>query len=226
MDDPAMGGEVRRALKKNETGFGTPTIKGNIHYDEKYLNVKGKNHFDLNAIDSKTKFVLSELFVEKRTFYACKAFLKKIKEWCYPQILERYRREKTKSRKQRRLITFVSDKFCNYKTAWRKLFFRVTTLRFGVPIACRKYRVEHNNNPIERHNREIKRNNIARGPFQSITGASSTRALQRMVHNYITPHQTLKGRTPAQAANMRLQLGENRLYYLIKLAKKVEMTIR
>ena len=41
----------------------TPIIKGNIHYDEKYVKVKGKDNYDLNAIDSKTKFILAHLFV-------------------------------------------------------------------------------------------------------------------------------------------------------------------
>jgi len=47
----------------------------------------------LTAIDSKTKMVLAEIVVVERTLEACVAFLKQIKDWCYKQMLERYRKE-------------------------------------------------------------------------------------------------------------------------------------
>ena len=72
-------------------------------------------------------------------------------------MLEKYKEEKKKPAKKRRLIIFVSDKFGNYKTAWKKLFNRVTKMRFGVPIACKKFGLKHNNNSVERHNRELSR---------------------------------------------------------------------
>ncbi|MBS3096709.1 DDE-type integrase/transposase/recombinase [Candidatus Woesearchaeota archaeon] len=52
-----------------------PEIKGRIHYDEKYVKVKKKDCYDLNAIDSKTKYVLAHLFVEKRTLKKCVVFV-------------------------------------------------------------------------------------------------------------------------------------------------------
>ena len=119
----------------------TPIIKGNIHYDEKYVKVKGKDNYDLNAIDSKTKFILAHLFVEKRTKKKCYEFLKQIKDTCYKQILEIYLKEKHKKVKNRKLIKFVCDKFANYKSAFDSLFRLVAKLNFGVPIACKKYRL-------------------------------------------------------------------------------------
>jgi hypothetical protein len=58
--------------------------------------VKKKDDYDLNAIDSKTKFVLAHLFVEKRTKEKCYEFLKQIKDSCYEQILEVFEKEKDK----------------------------------------------------------------------------------------------------------------------------------
>lgn len=221
-----MGGEVRSSLKKNETRFGTPTIKGSIHYDEKYINVKGTYYYDINAIDRKTKFILSESFVKKRTLPTCYKFLKVIKDWCYAQIIEVYHYQKQIPLKKRKLITLVSDQFKNYETAWKKCLWRITKLEFGVPIACKKYGRKHNNNPIERYNREIERRMASLVVFQSAAGAQATLALKKIIHNYINPHSTLKGKTPAEAANMNLQLGENKLLNLIKKARKLEMTIR
>ncbi len=99
-----------------------PWLKGNQHYDEKYVKVKGKDHYDLNCIDNVTKFITAHLFVEKRSFPNCVEFLSQIKENCYQQILERYYSEKHKKVEDRLLIKFVSDKFANYKNCFNKLF--------------------------------------------------------------------------------------------------------
>ena len=180
----------------------------------------------MTAIDSKSKFVLAEVVVLERTLRACVTFLQQIKDRCYKQILDRYKNELTKPIGKRKLIIFVSDKFCNYKTAWKKLFYRVSKLRFGVPIACKKFGLEHNNNSVERHNRELSRRFDALNVFQTHEGAVSTSALCKILHNYINPHTTLQGKTPAEKARLILPLGTNKLLSLIQIAKKLEMTIR
>ncbi len=224
MDNPKLGGKVCLSFKKTETRFGVPKIKGRIHYDEKYVRVKGHWEFRLTALDNKTKFVLADDVVVDRTIAACLAFLRVIKVWCYAQILERYRKERTKPFGKRHLITFVSDKFAIYKIVWKKLFYGVTELKFGVPIACKKYGREHNNNPVERHNREIGRRVEALNVFQTHQGASTTLTLCKFIYNYVTPHNSLGGRTPAEAAELNLSLGKNKLLDLIHLARKIEMT--
>src|SRR3989338_3339480 len=141
-----MSGKILPSSKKNEQKLGTPKIKGRIHFDEKYTSVKDHWEYRLTAIDSKTKFVLAEIVVVERTLEACVAFLKQIKTWCYKQMLEQHKQEMKKPVEKRKLIVFVSDKFWNYKAAWKKLFSRITRLRFGVPIACKKFGLKHNNN--------------------------------------------------------------------------------
>lgn len=191
-----------------------------MHYDEKYVKVKGIDNYDLNAIDSKTKFVLSHSFVEKRTKKECVKFLKQIKDTCYEQILERFNKEKHKKVRDRKLITFVSDGFENYKTAFNKLFYRVAKLRFGVPIACKRYGQEYNNNPIERYNGKIKdRIKSIRSGFKSFDDAKCFMDLRRIIHNYVNPHQGLKGKTPAEIAGINLKLKRNKLLSLIKFVR-------
>ncbi|MDP3640055.1 MAG: hypothetical protein Q8R53_02520 [Nanoarchaeota archaeon] len=179
----------------------------------------------MTAIDSKTKFVLAEIVVVERTLEACAAFLQQIKKWCYAQMLEQYKKESQKPVKKRKLIIFVSDKFGNYKTAWKKLFYRITKMNFGVPIACKKFGVKHNNNAVERHNRELSRRFDALNVFQTHEGAQATSTLCKVLHNYVNPHSMLHGRTPAQCAELALPLGTNRLLDLIQIAKNAEMTI-
>ena len=86
--------------------------------------------------------------------------------------------------------------------------------------------IKNMDNPIERYNREIKRNNAARGAFQTSEGSESTTSLQNIIYNHITPHETLNEKTPAQAAGIDLLLGQNKLLNLIKLARRLEMMIR
>jgi hypothetical protein len=66
------------------------------------------------------------------------------------EYIEHYKKEQSKPAKKRKLIIFVSDKFGNYRVAWKMLFYRVTKLDFGVPISCKKYGLKHNNNHVER----------------------------------------------------------------------------
>jgi len=92
------------------------------------VKLKGKDHYDLNCIDSITKYITAHLFVEKRTKEKCIEFLSEIKRNCYGQILYKYYIEKNKKVKDRKLITFVCDGFENYKNAFNKLFYRVAKL--------------------------------------------------------------------------------------------------
>jgi hypothetical protein len=183
--------------------------------------------YDLNSFDAKTKYVLAHLFVEKRTKQKCNQLFTQIKETCYGQILSQYKKEKHKKAANRKLVIFVSDGFENYKSAATKLFYRTANIVAGVPIACKKYGLEHNNNPIERYNGSLKdRIKILRGGFGSFEGAESFMDLKHVIHNFVNPHQGLKGKTPAEAAGIKLLLGRQKLLNLIKLGAKLEMTKR
>ena len=192
-----------------------PRLKGRQHYDEKYVKVNGKDCYDLNCIDNRTKFVTAHLFVGKRTKKNCINFLSRIKETCYNQTLAKYYYKKFTGIDKR--ITFVSDKFANYKSAFTKLFFRVAKLQFGVPIAWKKYKRKYNNNAIERYNGKLKdRMNARRGEFKSFVCSESFMNLQRIMNNFVNPNQQLKGKTPAEKAEIKLELGRNKLLELIK----------
>ena len=179
----------------------------------------------MNAIDSQTKFVLAHLFVDKRTKQKCYEFLKQIKDSCYEQISEVFEKEKHKKVDDRELIKFTCDGFANYKTAFMKLFGRVCKLNFGVPIACKKYGLEHNNNAIERYNGKIKdRVKNIRSGFKSFDDARCFMDLRRIIHNFVNPNQQLNGKTPAEMAEINLKLGRNRLLGLIKFVRDNDIT--
>ncbi len=160
--------------------------------------------------------MLAHKFTDERNKENCIKFLSEIKRSCYKQIKEIYEMEKHKKVCDRELIKFICDGFENYKSAFNKLFYRIAKLVFGVPIACKKYKLEHNNNPVERYNGKLKdRLKIIRGGFGSFEGAEYFMNLQRVLHNFVNPHQELKDKTPAEMAEIFLPLGRNKLLKLI-----------
>lgn len=183
--------------------------------DEKVVFVNGEKAYDLNCKDHITKYITAHLFVAKRTLDKCVEFLNQIKITCYKQIIERYKHEKHKPKKRRKLIKFVSDGFENYRNAFNKLFLYVAKLTFGIPIKAKRVGLKHNNNAIERHNGKLddRLQNMRRG-FGSFEGAESFMNLNHIIHNFVNPHQELKGKTPAEAAEIDLKLGRNKLLNL------------
>jgi len=180
----------------------------------------------LNAIDSKTKYVLAHLFVEKRSIVKCVEFLRQIKITCYEQMLIRYNQEKNKPKRKRKLTIFVCDKFENYKNAFNKLFYYVAKLRFGVPIKAKKNGLKHNNNHIERYNQDIKDRIKTMRNFGSDKGAEYFLNLKHLIHNFVNPHMQIKGKTPAEVAGIDLRLGRRKLLNLIGYMARRHITKR
>lgn len=120
----------------------------------------------------------------------------------------------------------MCDGFENYKNAFNKIFYRVAKLRFGVPIKAKRNGLKHNNNHIERYNQDIKdRIKTMRG-FFSFRRAKHFLNLKPIIHNFINPHMQLKGKTPAEEADIDLKLGRRKLYNLIRLMARSQMTKR
>jgi len=46
--------------------------------------------------------------------------------------------------------------------------------------------------------------------------------LRRTIYNFVNPHQELKGKTPAEMAEINLKLGRNKLLGLIRYLAKRE----
>lgn len=107
-----------------------------------------------------------------------------------------------------------------------KLFNRVCKLNFGVPIACKKYGLEHNNNPIERYNGKIKdRIKSIRSGFKNFDDARNFMNLRRIIHNFVNPNQELEGKTPAEMAEISIPLKRNKLLNLIKFVRDSYITL-
>ena len=96
------------------------------------------------------------------------------------------------------LIKFVADKFYNYYFAWKRILAKITRMDAGVPISCKKYGLKHNNNAIERYDREIKRRMHAIVIFHTFDGvkdffctANNNLQSYNPTQNYITSHKII-----------------------------------
>lgn len=119
----------------------------------------------------------------------------------------------------------MCDGFSNYYTAWGKLFRRVSKITHGVPIKAKTAGLNHNNNHIERENGNIKdRIKVMRGGFESFERAEAFLNMRRVIHNFVNPHQSLKGKTPAEEAEIELKLERNRLKSLIIYRRRSRIT--
>lgn len=195
-----------------------PKIKGRLHTDEKQMKVGKEDYYDVNTIDSKTKFIVEEQFMHSRTLKIINDYFKRIKILIYYQVLEQYKKEKHKPAKKRKLITFVSDGFENYRNGATKHFFRVCKIVFGVPIACKKYGLNHNNNHIERYNQDINDRYKTTRHWDNFESAEATLKMRQIIHNFVNPHMELNGKTPAEAAEIKVNLKRNKLLKLIEIA--------
>ena len=151
-----------------------------------------------------------------RTLEEFDDFFMSLKKAVGPQIHEVFEGERHKPPKERKLITFVSDKLWQYRTSFNRYFYRIAKLVFGIPIACKKYGLEHNNNPIERHNQDMKQRYKVMRHFKSFASAEAFLDLRRVIYNFVRTHQGLK-RTPAEAAEIDLGLERNRFLDLIRI---------
>ena len=149
-------------------------------------------------MDSGTRFLLASQISEKRDVTdARKVF----------QI--------AKARGKTKPSTMTTDGLPAYIKAFKKEFF---TLKNPRTKHIRKPRFvdRANNNIVERINGTVReRDKVMRG-LKTEDSAQVTMDTMRNYYNFIRPHMALNGKTPAEVANINLQLGQNRWESLIR----------
>lgn len=64
------------------------------------MKVGKEDYYDVNTIDSKTKFIVEEQFMHSRTLKIINDYFKRIKILIYDQVLEQYKKENTSQLKK------------------------------------------------------------------------------------------------------------------------------
>ena len=107
----------------------------------------------------------------------------------------------------------LTDCLNSYQEAIRKEFENKTA-----HIKTKSLKEGFVNRPIERYHNEIRENLKTRRGLGNDESAQTFSELLKINHNFVKPHQGLDGKTPAQAANIELNLGYNKYLDLIKQA--------
>ena len=171
--------------------------------DEMYLNVKntkktGKGFHDWlwSIIDPKTRFLIATEVSKKREISDARKIIASGKKIVIqnPNYV-------------------LTDSLNSYQEAIRKEFENRTA-----HIKTKSLKDGFVNRPIERYHNEIRENTKTRRGLGNDESAQDFTELLKINHNFVKPHEGLKGKTPAQAANVDLNLGENKYLDLIKQA--------
>ena len=171
--------------------------------DEMYLNVKntkktGKGFHDWlwSIIDPKTRFLIATEVSKKREISDARKIIA--------------RGKKSISKNPNYVLT---DSLNSYQEAIRKEFENRTA-----HVRTKSLKDGFVNRPIERYHNEIRENTKTRRGLGNDDSAQDFVELLKINHNFVKPHQGLKGKTPAQAANIDLNLGNDKYLDLIKQA--------
>ena len=107
----------------------------------------------------------------------------------------------------------LTDCLNSYQEAIRKEFENKTA-----HIKTKSLKDGFVNRPIERYHNEIRERLKSRRGLGNDKSAQTFSELLKINHNFVKPHEGLDGKTPAQAANIELNLGDNKYLDLIKLS--------
>jgi transposase-like protein len=180
----------------------SPQLLGIYHVDETAINCKGVQKWFWEIIDEQTKFLVAGHLSKARTTEdAIKLFEKSIRV------------------AKRKPTSIYCDGLPAYLDSYNHIF--RTLKKEGRPELIRRVGIRniHNQNCVERLHGTLKdRLRTARG----LKDEETVRTLLEgwVVHyNYVRKHQTLKGRTPAQASGLNIEPDWNTL---VKEATKEE----
>jgi len=174
-----------------------PEISGTLCADEMQVKVGGEWKWLWNIMDKETRFLLASQISEKREIEDARRLLQKAKERIEGQRVDKV----------------ITDGLRAYQDAFKKEFF---TLRKPRTEHVRNIRLagEVNNNLIERlQGTRRERDKVLRGMKVEHTPIIEGFDIY---YNFIRPHMSLNGETPAKRTNINLNLDQNRWLNLLR----------
>ena len=164
----------------------TPQLSGFWHEDETMLKCEGRNVWFWEMIDEDTRFLVASHISGTRTLEDTIAIFNK-----------GYGQSKVRPR-----AIFVDGSFV-YKPAFNKVFWTMRKDTRPELIQRVGIRTRETNNMVERLHGTVKDRTK---PMRGLKSFESTKALLEgfaIHYNYVRLHQSLNGKTPAQAARMQ-----------------------
>jgi transposase-like protein len=179
----------------------TPNVGDAWRTDELYVKIRGDMKYMYALMDDETRFWIAQQVADTKFTADVKPLFRKAKEIAgkNPTVL-------------------ISDGAPNYSQAFKDEF---STLRNPRSRHIRHIRLQgdHNNNKMERLNGEVRdREKVMRGLKKTSTPILTG---FQLFHNYMRPHEVLKGKTPAEVCGIQI-CGENKWKTIIENAKRIK----
>jgi len=177
-----------------------PRTSGFIHVDEMKVNVNGKLDWLWNLMDDDTRFWVSSLISQRREVADARATFQDAKQKL--RVMP---------------IVVTHDGLQSYGEAFKNEFYTQTTPR-TIEVRSVSIRERGFNNRMERLNQTFRDRNKTQRGLDHERSAQLMADGTRIEYNFIRPHMALDGKTPAEASNLNLPLGENKWKSLIQNA--------
>ena len=178
-----------------------PNVGDNWRADEVYIRMQGDIKYLFALLDDETRFIIAQEVADTKDRHDASELFHKGHEIA--------------GKKPKLLIT---DGLPSYRAAYNKEYRSAGNKHLNTIRLTGK----HNNNKMERVNGEIRdREKTMRGLKKRDT---SILPGYQIYHNYIRPHESLKGKTPAEACGIEIK-GENKWITLIQNASQKAKTV-
>lgn len=180
----------------------TPQVGDTWRTDELYVKIRGNMRYLFGMMDDETRFRIAQQVSEHKGTSDVRPMFRESME-----------------RAEKKPLTLISDGANNFHEAWRKEMWS----RYGEeksPQHIREIRIDGSvhNNKMERQNGEWRdREKVMRSLKKE---DSPVIAGMQLYHNFFRPHMGLKGKTPAEAAGIKVE-GENPWVTMIQNATQV-----
>ena len=178
-----------------------PQLGDTWRTDEMYLKFKGNMKFLFAMMDDQTRFRIAQQVAEHKGI---------------ADIRPMFREAERRAGKRPKVL--ISDGAQNFEVATRKEWYSMSKERRVTHVRDIRLEGQVHNNKMERQNgewrdRERVMRSLKREDSPVLTG-------MQIHHNFIRPHMGLQGRTPAEAAGVRVE-GENKWLTIIQNAAKL-----
>jgi len=181
----------------------SPETSKRWHVDEMMVKTNGEWSWIWNCMDEDTRFMLASVITKGRR--------RDVDDARKPL------REAKKIAKEKPEV-IITDGLPSYIRAFKKEFFTLRNPRTKHVRDIHFTNPDWNNNIVERLQGTCReREKVMRG-MKELERSQEIIDGFKIYYNFVRPHQSLNGLTPAEVAGINLELGENKWYGLLKLS--------
>jgi transposase-like protein len=177
-----------------------PQVSDTWRADELYVKIKGNMKYLFAMMDDETRFWIAQEVADTKDTHDARHLF-----------------EMARDRAGKKPGVLITDGLRSYHDAWLKEYRTNKQVDSTVHIRQITLAGHHNNNKMERLNGEIRdREKVMRSLKKPDTPILTG---MQIFHNYVRPHESLAGKTPADACGIEVQ-GRNKWMTLIENAAR------